>query len=65
MDVFSNLSAPKWIREVKILKPCLGYLIEKQLIKKQVDRGNYKIDIKGIEYMEGSKEEVQNDLNKN
>lgn len=39
-------------REVKILKPCLGYLIEKHLIKKQEDRGNYKIDIKGIEYVE-------------
>lgn len=64
MKIKTAVNLENGTREVKILKPCLGYLIEKQLIKKQVDRGNYKIDIKGIEYMEGSKEEeVQNDSN--
>jgi hypothetical protein len=32
----------------RLLKSSLQALIEKEFIKKQVDRGNYKIDDKGI-----------------
>ena len=35
--------------DIRILKSCLESLIEKDLIKKQEIRGNYKIEIKGIE----------------
>ena len=37
--------------DTRILKSCLEILIQKNFIKKQEDRGNYKIDIKGIEYL--------------
>jgi hypothetical protein len=52
MKIKTAVNLENGTREIKILKPCLANLIEKELIKKQVDRGNYKIDVKGIEYME-------------
>jgi Family of unknown function (DUF5457) len=36
----------------RALKTSLDDLIKKNFIKKQVDRGNYKIEIKGIEHIE-------------
>lgn len=38
--------------DIRILKSCLESLIEKDLIKKQEVRGNYKIELKGIEKIE-------------
>lgn len=38
--------------DIRTIKECLDELLKKCLIKKQVDRGNYKIDEKGIDYME-------------
>lgn len=43
--------------DVRILKSCLESLIEKNLIKKQEIRGNYKIEVKGIEQIEISQNE--------
>lgn len=40
--------------DIRTTKECLDALLKKCLIKKQVDRGNYKIDDKGIAYMEKS-----------
>jgi predicted transcriptional regulator len=37
---------------MRTLKSALDDLIRKNLIKKQADRGNYKIDTKGIEHIE-------------
>ena len=38
--------------DVRVLKSCLDSLIQKELIKKQEIRGNYKIDLAGIEQIE-------------
>lgn len=54
MKIKTAVNLENGTKEIKILKPCLGYLIEKQFIKKQAERGNYKIDLKGIEYMDTS-----------
>jgi len=40
--------------DIRILKSCLESLIEKNLIKKQEIRGNYKIEVKGIDKIEVS-----------
>ncbi len=40
--------------DMRTVKTCLEELLKKGLIKKQSDRGNYKIDDKGIEHMEES-----------
>lgn len=40
--------------DMRTVKICLEELLKKGLIKKQSDRGNYKIDDKGIEHMEES-----------
>ncbi|WP_017416935.1 hypothetical protein [Clostridium tunisiense] len=45
-----NLSDNK--EHIRTLKLCLEDLIKKGFIKKQSDRGNYKIDTKGIEHAE-------------
>lgn len=37
---------------MRTLKTALDDLIRKNFIKKQADRGNYKIDTKGIEHIE-------------
>ncbi|MEG0774679.1 DUF5457 domain-containing protein [Clostridium sp.] len=37
---------------MRTLKAALDDLIRKNFIKKQADRGNYKIDTKGIEHIE-------------
>lgn len=36
----------------RTLKDCLENLLKKNFIKKQADRGNYKIDDLGIEHLE-------------
>jgi hypothetical protein len=38
--------------DIRILKASLVSLIEKNLVKKQEIRGNYKIEVKGIEQIE-------------
>jgi hypothetical protein len=38
--------------DIRILKSGLNSLIEKEFIKKQENRGNYKIDTKGINHVE-------------
>lgn len=38
--------------DIRTTKECLEALLKKSLIKKQVDRGNYKIDDNGIKFME-------------
>lgn len=38
--------------DIRALKSCLQSLIQKDLIKKQEIRGNYKIEEKGIELIE-------------
>lgn len=38
--------------DMRTIKECLDALVKKSFIKKQVDRGNYKIDEKGIAYIE-------------
>lgn len=38
--------------DMRTLKESLEFLIKKSFIKKQVDRGNYKIEEKGIAYLE-------------
>jgi predicted transcriptional regulator len=37
---------------LRVLKTSLEALLKKEFIKKQADRGNYKIDLKGIEHIE-------------
>ena len=43
--------------DVRVLKSCLESLIEKELIKKQELRGNYKIEDTGIEQVEKTQNE--------
>lgn len=38
--------------DMRTIKECLDGLMKKSFIRKQVDRGNYKIDEKGIAYIE-------------
>lgn len=38
--------------DMRTIKECLDSLIKKGLIRKQIDRGNYKIEEKGITYIE-------------
>jgi DNA-binding MarR family transcriptional regulator len=45
-----NLSDSK--EHMRTLKTALDDLIKKNFIKKQADRGNYKIEVKGIEHIE-------------
>lgn len=45
-----NLSDNK--EHIRTLKTCLEELTKKGFVKKQTDRGNYKIDTKGIENIE-------------
>ncbi|MEG0132580.1 MAG: hypothetical protein RSA29_06795 [Clostridium sp.] len=42
--------------DVRTLKSCVENLLRKGFIKKQVDRGNYKIEQKGIEHIEKQRE---------
>lgn len=41
----------------RLIKSSLQSLIEKEFIKKQVDRGNYKIEVKGITEFENHQNE--------
>lgn len=38
--------------DMRTIKECLDNLMKKSFIRKQIDRGNYKIDEKGIAYVE-------------
>jgi hypothetical protein len=38
--------------DIRLLKSCLQFLVEKNFIKKQEIRGNYKIEDKGIMHIE-------------
>ena len=38
--------------DMRTIKECLDSLMKKSFIRKQIDRGNYKIDEKGIAYIE-------------
>lgn len=38
--------------DMRTIKECLDSLMKKSFIRKQIDRGNYKIDEKGIVYIE-------------
>lgn len=40
---------------IRLFKSSLDSLIKKKFIKKQEDRGNYKIHLNGIEFIEGNK----------
>lgn len=40
--------------DIRSFKAALEALIKKKFIKKQADRGNYKIESNGIEHIEGN-----------
>ncbi len=40
--------------DLRTFKSSLESLIKKKFIKKQADRGNYKIEVNGIEHIEGN-----------
>ena len=40
--------------DIRLFKSSLETLIKKKFIKKQADRGNYKIELNGIEHIEGN-----------
>jgi predicted transcriptional regulator len=44
--------------DIRVFKSSLDSLITKKFVKKQEDRGNYKINTNGIEFIEGITQDI-------